>query len=283
MGLWFARYFKNKGFNVVISGKNPEKTEKTALEESLSWKKTNVEAVKDADFIIVSVPIDKTTNVIKEITPHIKKDAILTEITSIKAPVVDSLKEASKNPIHVISIHPMFGPGAKSLKDLNIVIIPITEKSEEIAKSLGKFFGKDGANIIFSTFEEHDLIMAYVLCLPHSVGMIIATMMTESGISPKRFREFAGSSFKLLLTLTESIIYQGSELPALIHLTNPHSEPVIKGFKDHLIYLRRIVKHEDSSAFEELFSKAKTYLSKDPLFKEAYKQMYKAIEAIKKE
>ncbi|MFX0163262.1 MAG: prephenate dehydrogenase dimerization domain-containing protein, partial [Candidatus Hodarchaeota archaeon] len=99
----------------------------------------------------------------------------------------------------------------------------------------------------------------------------------------KRFREFAGSSFKLLLTLTESIIYQGPELPTLIHLTNPHSEPVLKGFKDHLIQLISAIKNEDSKVFEELFSKATTYLSKDPLFKEAYKQMYKAIEAIKKE
>ncbi len=283
MGLWFARYFKNKGFDVVISGRGSEKTKKTALAEGFSWKKTNVEAVENADFIMVSVPINKTANVIKEITPHIKKDAILTEITSIKASVVESLKEASKNPIHVVSLHPMFGPGVKSLKDLNIVIIPVTEKSEEIAKSLGEFFGKDGANIIFSTFEEHDLIMAYVLGLPYTIGMITASMMTESGISPKRFREFAGSSFKLLLILTESIIYQGPELPTLINLTNPHSEPVIKGFKDHLINLISVIKNEDSRAFEELFSKAKTYLSKDPLFKEAYKQMYKALEAIKKE
>ena len=283
MGLWFARYFKKKGFDVVISGRDPEKTKKTALAEGLSWKKTNIEAVKDADFIMVSVPINKTANVIEEITPHIKKDAILTEITSIKASVVESLREASRTPINVISLHPMFGSGAKSLEDLNIIIIPVTEKSEEIAKSLGEFFRKDGAKIIFSTFEEHDLIMAYVLGLPHSVGMIIASMMAESGISPKRFREFAGSSFKLLLTLTESIIYQGPELPTLIHLTNPHSEPVIKGFKDRLLHLTSAIKNEDPTAFEEIFSKASIYLSKDPLFKEAYKRMYKAIEAIKKE
>ena len=283
MGLWFARYFKNKGFDVIISGRDPEKSKKTALAEGFSWKKTNVEAVKDADFIMVSVPIDKTANVIKEIIPHLKKDAILSEITSIKAPILESLKDASKNPIYIVSLHPMFGPGAKSLKDLNIVIISVKEKSEESAKSLGDFFRKDGANIIFSTFEEHDLVMAYVLGLPHTIGIIIASMMTESGISLERFREFAGSSFKLLLTLTESIIYQGSELPTLINLTNPHSEPIMKGFKDHLLRLINAIKEEDSRTFEELFTQATAYLSKDSLFKEAYKRMYKAIEAIQKE
>ncbi|MBU1956146.1 prephenate dehydrogenase/arogenate dehydrogenase family protein [Patescibacteria group bacterium] len=63
MGMWFKKFFENLGFEILISGT------RTTL--------TNIELAKKADIVIVSVPIQKTIEVIKEVRKNVKKNALL--------------------------------------------------------------------------------------------------------------------------------------------------------------------------------------------------------------
>jgi prephenate dehydrogenase len=94
MGHLFHEFFVERGIKVLIS--------------DLNTKLKNKELVEKSDITIVSVPIDKTKNVIKEILPYLKKSSAITDFTSVKEMPVKEMLNA-KDGVEVFSMHPMFG------------------------------------------------------------------------------------------------------------------------------------------------------------------------------
>ena len=71
MGKWFAHLLIKEGFEVVISGR--DKARLAAAHEELGVRvASNINAVKNAEIILLSVNIDSFENVVKEISPHVK-------------------------------------------------------------------------------------------------------------------------------------------------------------------------------------------------------------------
>jgi cyclohexadieny/prephenate dehydrogenase len=49
---------------------------------------TPAEAVKDAELVLIAVPVGATADAVKSIAPHLREGAILTEVGSVKAAVI---------------------------------------------------------------------------------------------------------------------------------------------------------------------------------------------------
>ena len=69
MGCWFKNFFEKNDLKVIIS--------------DIETEYSNKEIAEMSDIIIISVPISKVTEVVKEIRNHIKKESLLTDTTSI--------------------------------------------------------------------------------------------------------------------------------------------------------------------------------------------------------
>ena len=108
MGRWFGAFFEQAGHPVHVSGhaSGPRPAEMAAA----------------CPVVIVSVPIAVTESVIREVGPHMKKDSLLMDLTSLKAGPVRAMLEASAS--EVIGLHPLFGPGVMSLEGQNIALCP---------------------------------------------------------------------------------------------------------------------------------------------------------------
>ena len=91
---------------IHISGKTLEDAEQVAEEHGWNYGK-NTEIVKDADTVIVAVPIAVTVGVIEEIGSHVPDDALLCDITSVKKKPVEAMKKYSEE---VLGMHPMYAP-----------------------------------------------------------------------------------------------------------------------------------------------------------------------------
>lgn len=121
MGQWFAKYFAGKNFEVTgydsennISGKN------IIISDSL------VGAILKADYVVLCTPTRRTPEIIRLIAKEMKRDTYLIEISSEKSKVVSSLSKMPAK-INPICIHPMFGPGVKTIKGQNIISVPIKD------------------------------------------------------------------------------------------------------------------------------------------------------------
>ena len=67
------------------------------------------EAVRDADLVIVSVPVGASGEVAEEIAPALKPGAILTDVGSTKASVIAQMQPHVPAGVHFIPGHPLAG------------------------------------------------------------------------------------------------------------------------------------------------------------------------------
>ena len=81
MGQWFASFLLKDGKEVVIAGRNEGKLLEVKRRLGVEVA-TPIEAVKDADVILISVPIDNFESVVEQIQPYIRPDQVVIDDTT---------------------------------------------------------------------------------------------------------------------------------------------------------------------------------------------------------
>jgi prephenate dehydrogenase len=278
MGKWFARFLLKEGMEVVISGRNQEKLRKASKELDIP-NASNTEAVKQADVVVISVPVDTFEAVVKEIAPHIKDNQVVVDVTSLKTLPVETMHRYVKKGT-VLGTHPVFGPGARSLDKQNFVLTPTNDKEKELAQKVEEFLTERGAQVSIMSPEEHDEIMSVVLGLAHFIAIVSADTL----LSFKNFAEMkkiGGTTFKLLYTLVESVISEDPQLYATLQVNFPDISKVEGQFLNNVALWGEMVKNRDSSGFAQRMSALREKLEKtDPAFRKAYENMYRITEGI---
>ena len=109
MGRWFTKYFQDQGFSVVVSSRTKSKAEALQSEFGVQVAYTNVEAIQDADWILLCVPLESFDGVLKEIGPRVQPYQVVMDIGSIKEIPVNLLHKYVKQAV-TLGTHPVFGP-----------------------------------------------------------------------------------------------------------------------------------------------------------------------------
>ncbi len=274
MGRWFARYFKSKDHAVIISDIE-EKARNIAEKEGFLFAKSNQDVVKGADLIVISVSIESTPNVIKEIEQNLKEDAIVAEISSIKTHVMKTLTDLVQKNVTALSIHPLFGSGAKTLKGKKIAVIPVKDPEREV-NLVQKFFPEATINVIGA--EEHDRIMALTLSLPHFLNLIFASTLSNEDING--LRRFAGPSFTLQLILAESVLTENPDIYASIQMMNRHTYPCLEKLMNQAKALKEIIRNNKREELIRFFGKIRSNFLKDIEAIKPYEKLYEIVERL---
>jgi prephenate dehydrogenase len=275
MGRWFARYFKSKGHAVIISDIEEEKARIIAEKEGFLFAKSNLDAVKDADLIMVSVNIESAPKVIEEIEKDLKKDSIVTEISSIKTHVMKALMNLAKDGITTLSIHPLFGSGARTLRGKKIAVIPVKDSRKEV-NLVQNLFPKAIVDVISA--EEHDRIMALTLSLPHFLNMVFALTLSNEDIN--NLRRFAGPSFTLQLILAESMLTEKPNIYASIQTMNKHTHPCLERLLKEAKALKEMIHQNKQEELISIFEKMHRNFSKDIEMIKPYEKFYEIVERL---
>lgn len=274
MGQWFAHYFKSKGHSVVLSDIEEEKAKIIAKREGAVFARSIIEAVKGADLAMVAVSIESTPAVIKEMGKSLMEGAKVMEISSIKAHIIKALVDLAKRKVMALSIHPLFGPGARTLKGKKIAIVPIKDSKAE-SDFVRKLFPEAAIDVISA--EEHDRIMALILSLPHFLNITFASTLLDEDID--KLRSFAGPSFDLQLTLAESILTEKPDTYASIQIMNEHTLSYLEKFIHEANTLKEIVRGNQREEFINFFDNICKTFSKDIRLTKPYEKLYKIIES----
>jgi len=274
MGRWFAREMKKEGLNVVIAARDHERLSKTARELGVAFASDNKEAIKDADVIFISVPIDSFEEVVKEISPLVNPRQIVVDFTSVKVMPVRVMHQYVKSGL-VLGMHPVFGPGAVSFSGHNFVLTPVDEKEGALAEKVKDWLESRGANVSIMTPEEHDEMMSVVLGLAHFIAIVAADTLAGTG-QLKELKAIGGITYRALLTLIESVISENPELYAAIQMALPEMEQAHNIFLDRGRLWSDIVKNRNRAEFVTRMSALKKHFEEsDTEFARAYENMYK--------
>ncbi len=217
MGQWFSRFFARKGCNVVISGRSRLKCSRAARKLGVRSAKSNIEAIKGADLIIVSVMAGRLSGVLKEISPHLSQGQKVIDVTSVKSVPVRLLhRYVRKNT--VLGTHPMFGPSAQA-KGQNFILTPTNAKERAFANELSAYLRRSGFNVVMMSPEKHDQMIGAMLSLTHYVGFVTGDTWRRLGIH--RFMNTSSTSFRFLKSFVKSIMDASPELYSYLQVAVP--------------------------------------------------------------
>ncbi len=211
MGLWFSRFFLNCGFNVSIYDINIKAAKNIQKKLNLKIYENIGKAVEDSNLIVTSVPIEALKDVFTSISHHIRNDHVIMDISSVKVYSVKLMHEYVKQGFK-IGVHPMFGPGAKTISGKTIIFTPISLDDFEPSWSLAKIFVDKGAKTIFMTPEEHDKYISVILTFPFIISISIMNAIIDLNFDDIIINEISSPSFKLLYTLCKAIMSNDPKL-----------------------------------------------------------------------
>lgn len=254
MGRVFARLFKSEGCDVVITGPTEKKGVEASSELGVEYRKDNVLGVKDADVVVITVPIAVTAKTIEEVAPHVKKGALLMDLTSVKGWPCELMAKYAKADVEVVGTHPVFGPRVGSVEGQIFVLTPV--RGERWYAWLKDILSRNKARIIESTPAEHDEVMSVVQGLTHFTYISVGKTLKDIGFDVKRSRQFSSPIYDLMLDMVGRIIGQDPHLYAEIQMQNPRVPLVHKAYLKAASELSEVVKRKDEGEFVETMAEA---------------------------
>ncbi len=255
MGRFFARLFAKEGFDVIITGSDQTKGKATAKELGVSYERDNKKAAEDADVVIISVPIDATIQVIKEVAPRVREGSLLMDVTSLKENPCKAMLEYSKEGVEVIGTHPVFSHRVGDIEGQVFILTPLKKEGKWL-KWLKKLLKKHKARVYESTPREHDEIMTVVQGLTHFIYISIGKTLQEIDFDIKKSRQFSSPIYELMLDMMGRTIGQNPGLYASIQMQNPKTTQIHNKFLEVAGKLSKAIENKDREEFGEIMSSA---------------------------
>ncbi len=258
LGNWIANFLKENGCDVIITGRNSLMGKEISEKIGVNYTSNNIEAASGAEIVILAVPIDVTSKIIKEVAPHLKEGSLLMDVTSVKEEPSQAMEEFIPDNVEFIPTHPMFGPRIKSLEGQVIVLTPLT-KGEWYEKVI-KFLESENARVIETTPQIHDQMMSIVQGLTHFAYISIAVTLERFQVDVKMSRKFASPVYSLMLDMIARIVSQNPYMYYAIQTQNHYVADVHKQFFSTTEVLNDIITHKDQDRFVKIMSSAAKYL-----------------------
>jgi prephenate dehydrogenase len=153
------------------------------------------EAVRDADVVILCVPIEAMAALVKECRDALKPTALVTDVGSVKGSVDAVLAPLLKGKARWIGSHPMAGSEQSGFvaarpdlfENAAVIVTPTPETAPETQKRAEEFWQALGSRIFSLSPAEHDLAVAEISHMPH---LVAALLVTQAG--PKSLPLAAG-------------------------------------------------------------------------------------------
>jgi cyclohexadieny/prephenate dehydrogenase len=228
-----------------------------------SYTTDAAEAVKDADLVIVSVPVGSSGAVAEEIAPALKKGAILTDVGSTKASVIAQMQPHMPGNVHFIPGHPLAGT-EKSGPDAGFpglfagrwcIFTPIEGTDETALKALGRFWETLGSKIDVMDPEHHDKVLAIVSHLPHLIAFNIVGTADDLGtVTESEVIKYSASGFRDFTRLAASDPTMWRDV--CLHNKDAILEMLAR-FSEDLAYLQRAIRWGEGDKLFELFSRTR--------------------------
>jgi len=252
-GSWFARYFREKGFDVAVWGPSG----KTGVAASLGVRYATdmIKEAEQSDIILLSVPIEKTVEVISKVAPHMQPGSLLMDVTSLKSEPMKAMIKHAPQGVEVIGTHPMFGPTMPTLKGQTIILTPAAGQSESWLPRIQSLFESDGARIEVLDPEEHDEIMAVVQALTHFAYIGIGATLQALDFDVEKSRKFMSPVYEIMIDFVGRILDQNPELYASIQ-KNPKAMKVRQTFIGECMGLAEKADFGDLEGFKKIMQEA---------------------------
>ena len=266
IGSSIARDIKELGLarEVVVSTRSEETLKRAEeLELGTSYTTSVADAVREADLVIVSVPVGASEDVAKQIAPHSKAGAIVTDVGSTKASVIAQMAPHMPQHVHFIPGHPLAGteksgPDAGFVglfRDRWCIFTPLPGTDAAALDRLKGFWLALGSRVDEMDPEHHDKVLAIVSHLPHIIAYnIVGTADDLSTVTESEVIKYSASGFRDFTRLAASDPTMWRDI--CLHNKDAILEMLAR-FSEDLAYLQRAIRWGEGDKLFELFTRTR--------------------------
>jgi cyclohexadieny/prephenate dehydrogenase len=221
---------------------------------------TSAAAVAGADLVIVCVPIGACGAVAKDIGPHLKPGAIVSDVGSVKAAVVRDMAPHFPSGVHFIPGHPVAGTedsGPDSgFAELFInrwcILTPAKDADPTAVERLSQFWKAFGASVEIMSPEHHDLVLAVTSHVPHLIAYnIVGTAFDLRHVTESEILKYSAGGFRDFTRIAASDPTMWRDI--FLHNKDAVLE-VLGRFNEDLSTLARAVRNGDGETLFNLFA-----------------------------
>lgn len=160
-----------------------------------------VQAVAGADMILLATPLGAMTSVLSSIKDRMPAQAVLTDVGSAKACVVEAVRTVfGRVPGYFVPGHPIAGTEQSGVQaafaDLycgrRVVLTPLQETDADALERVRAMWQAAGAEVEEMAVDMHDTVLAATSHLPHMAAFALVDSLARMGDHEAIFRYAAG-------------------------------------------------------------------------------------------
>ena len=172
-----------------------------------------VKAVTDAELVVLATPIGVMRALVDQIRPALPQGCVVTDVGSVKYPIVTALSDALNGKARFVGSHPMAGSEQSGIdaarRDLfenaACIVTPREDTDKAALKVVCDFWKALGCSVNTLAPLEHDEIVARISHLPHIVAAAVINVICHDdaqalnlvGPGFKDFTRIAGGPFEM--------------------------------------------------------------------------------------
>lgn len=224
---------------------------------------TAAEAVAGADLVVICVPVSATGAVAAEIGSYLAPGALVTDVGSVKAGVIQDAEPHLPESVAFVGGHPIAGTEdsgpeagfAELFEGRWCVLTPGPRSTPAAVEKLSRFWSALGSDVEIMSAEHHDLVLAITSHVPHLIAYnIVGTVADLEDDTQSEVIKFSASGFRdfTRIAASDPIMWRD------IFLSNKDAVLEMLGrFTEDLTALQRHIRRDDGAALEELFTRTR--------------------------
>jgi cyclohexadieny/prephenate dehydrogenase len=221
------------------------------------------DAVKNADIVVISVPLSACRAVAIEIADGLKPGAIVTDVSSCKASVIADMGPHIPDGVHFVPGHPIAGtehsgPDAGFANLFNgrwCILTPPKNTNQNAVEKISDLWKKMGSMVEVMEPEHHDQVLAITSHLPHLIAYSIVDTATNLQDDLKQeVIKFSASGFRDFTRIAASDPVMWRD----IFMKNRDAVLEVLGqFSEDLAALQRAIRRGEADKLEEVFTRTR--------------------------
>ncbi len=232
------------------------------LNEALSLNiidgSATLEDLKNADLVIVAIPVNATVKQLPEILDKVSDNTLVLDVGSTKEDICDVVKNHPKRR-NFLAMHPIAGtefsgPSAAIPNLYNgktNIICEVEDTAFKLQEKALKLFSEIGMRIRYMKPKAHDKHIAYVSHLSHISSFMLGKTVIEKEKNERDIFDMAGSGFESTVRLAKS----SPEMWTPIFEQNKNN--VIKTLDEYISNLKQFKEFMEKDDFEAIYNEMK--------------------------
>ncbi len=160
--------------------------------------------IRDADLVVLATPVGGLPTMMERIAPLVRPDAVVTDVGSVKAPVVHAAHSCFPKPVRFVGGHPVAGTEysgvaasfATLFADRRCILTPTESSDPDAVQSVKTLWEAAGSEVVMMDVDTHDQIMGFVSHLPHVIAYALVHTVGRAEPGGENLLPFTAGGFR---------------------------------------------------------------------------------------